>query len=324
MMHFNELNEKAGIIEFDNSEYRNLICKIAKDIKKSTTFNYVLNFDELSDYKFAKYSYDFSNVLSWLSVVDVYYTVDKSKNATFEAQGIKDDEIYSDFIYIIDNGEENLIYTLFHEMCHMYDYSKFKQIWIEDEKYFFEHRNDYDINEYVLSTDVNKLSINDIHNIITESMYYANFTESHAFLENINFEMFEYLNKYNHSFYVLNSIDKIFYKTSKTLYDVYILEQLLNRFLYIDVTKQNMYNAKYSNEIRKAYHDFSTFNKVVKYLYKKLHKIVSHSRALFDYYYNLDSIAKHSYELNEKEKNLFVRSYYSEISKRRHFPDELK
>ncbi|WQJ53772.1 MAG: hypothetical protein [Wendovervirus sonii] len=314
------LNEKAGIIEFDNVAYRNLICQISKDLKKTETFDYTLDFDELNNYKFAKYSYNFTGVLSWISTVDIYYTIDKSGNTPFIAQGIKDDFKYSDFIYIIDNGEENLTYVLFHEMCHLYDYSRFKEIWIEDEKYFFRHCNNYNINDYVLSSNVNDMSIDDIHNVFTESMYYANFTESHAFLENINFEMFEYLNKHNHSFYVFNNINEIFYKTSRTLYSIYILEQLIKRLLYIEDDIKNMYTAKYKNEIKKAYYNFSTFDKIANYLYKKLHKIVSHSRTLFNYYYNLDSIAKQSFELNESEKNLFVRRYHSGINKRRYFP----
>lgn len=59
---------------------------------------------------------------------------------------------------------------------------------MEDVKYRFEHFSDkvYDYNQH---TDVNRLSLEEIHMIITDAMYYSNLTESHAFMESINFEI---------------------------------------------------------------------------------------------------------------------------------------
>ena len=109
---------------------------------------------------------------------------------------------------------------------------------MEDENYFFRRRHKYDINDYKLRDDVNNYSLEDIHNIITESMYYANYTESHAFMENINFEIFEYLNKQRKEFYAFNLIDEFFYASSNTLYGICILEKLLEKLKNISQEKR--------------------------------------------------------------------------------------
>ena len=51
--------------------------------------------------------------------------------------------------------------------------------------------------------------------------------------------------------------------------------------------------------------------------YKKLHKIVSHSRAIFNYYFNLDSKALASYKLDEGLKRNLMRSTDSTVLHRR-------
>ena len=338
------LNEKAGVIEFNNFAYRKQIQQIVKELKNTTLFTEVLNIKQLSNYKFAKFTYDFSNILTWLKTLNVYYTI---TNGEFDAAAMiyNDDEceilpndtdeeveeknkikkvfiknngiIELGTIYIIDNHEENILFVLFHELCHLYDQSKAKKLWMEDENYFFRRRHKYDINEYKLRDDVNNYSLEDIHNIITESMYYANYTESHAFMENINFEIFEYLNKRRKEFYAFNLIDEFFYASSYTLYGIYILEKLLEKLKNISQEKKEKYIKIYSDDINLSYYKFDTFDKVVNYQYKKLHKIVSHSRSLFNYYFNLDSKALESFKLDEELKRNLMRSTDSTVLHRR-------
>ena len=338
------LNEKAGVIEFDNFAYRKQIQQIAKDIKNTTLFTEVLNIEHLSNYKFVKFTYDFSNILTWLKTLNVYYTItdgefdaaamiyndedceilpsdtdekieekNRIKNVFIKNNGV----IELGTIYIIDNHDENILFVLFHELCHLYDQTKAKKLWMEDENYFFRRQHKYDINDYKLRDDVNNYSIEDIHNIITESMYYANYTESHAFMENINFEIFEYLNKRRKEFYAFKLIDEFFYSSSHTLYGIYILEKLLEKLKNISQEKKEKYIKIYSNDINLAYYKFNTFDKVVNYQYKKLHKIVSHSRILFNYYFNLDSEALASFKLDEGLKKNLMRSTDSTVLHRR-------
>lgn len=322
------LNEKAGVIEFDNVLYRKQICQIVKDIKNATQFNDVIELPILEDYKFAKFSYNFSNIVSWLKTLNVYYAI--AENEEFDVAVITDeiDNIFQKdpngnievaTIYIIDNFQENLTFILFHEMCHIYDYCKFKSIWMEDEKYFLGHKDDYDINAYDLLSDVDSFSARDIHNIITASMYYANFTESHAFMENINFEMFEYLNKRKKEFFAFNDKEQFFYRSSKTLYDIYILEKLIGKLRYIDRDKKYAYMNHYASEIKLAYYNFNQFDNMICYIFKKLHKIIAHSRALFNYYFNLDSKAQKIFQLSESLKQVFIRGY---TSSNRRFPSD--
>ena len=142
------LNEKAGVIEFNNFAYRKQIQQIVKDLKNTTLFTEVLNIKQLSNYKFAKFTYDFSNILTWLKTLNVYYTTsdgefdaaamiyndeeckispndtdeeieekNKIKNVFIKNNGV----IELGTIYIIDNHEENILFILFHELCHLYD-----------------------------------------------------------------------------------------------------------------------------------------------------------------------------------------------------------
>lgn len=244
------LNEKAGVIEFDNNLYRKQICQIVKDIKSATQFNDVIDLPILEDYKFAKFSYNFSNIVSWLKTLNVYYAV--AENEEFDAAVITDDidnifqkdsngNIDVATIYIIDNYQENLTFILFHEMCHIYDYSKFKSIWMEDEKYFLGHKDDYDI------------------------------------------------------------------------------ENLIGKLRYIDSNKKRSYMNHYASEIKLAYYNFNQFDKIIYYIFKKLHKIIAHSRALFNYYFNLDSKAQEIFHLNESLKQVFIRGY---TSSNRRFPSD--
>lgn len=149
------LNEKAGVIEFNNFAYRKQIQQIAKDIKNTTLFTEILNIKQLSNYKFAKFTYDFSNILTWLKTLNVYYTItdgefdaaamiynddeceilpndtdeeveekNKIKNVFIKNNGV----IELGTIYIIDNHEENILFILFHELCHLYDQTKAKRL----------------------------------------------------------------------------------------------------------------------------------------------------------------------------------------------------
>lgn len=317
------LNEKYGIIEFDNITYKNKICDISKEIKASDTFDTAIDIDCFSGMLFAKYTYNFENVISWIKSLNVYYT---KTNEYFDAGALTindekyflkgTDSIEFASIYIIDNGQENIMHVLFHEMCHLYDSSKFKQIWMEDEKYFLSHYNNYNINDYTLNTDINKLTLEDIHNIFTEAMYYANFTESHAFMENINFQMFEFLNKFKKEFISYRRPLDFYLKSSTVLRDVYILEYLIGNLRHIEEEKKIRYFELFGNEIRKAYYSFNSFDNVANYVYKKLHKIVNHSMKLFNFYYNLDSEAKRVYKLDESVKNTIARSAHYICRKR--------
>lgn len=321
------LNEKAGVIEFDNFAYRKQIQNIVNEIKTVDVFNEslydVTGNNAFRNYKFVKLTYDFSDILTWLKTLNVYYATSADE---FDAGALTaDDNVFIknngviDFgtIYIIDNGKENLLFVLFHEMCHLYDHSKLKEIWYNDEDYFFRRQHLYDINDYKLRDNMNKYTVDDIHNIITESMYYANYTESHAFMENINFEMFEYLNKRKKEFYAFKELEEFFYGSSHTLYGIYILENLLGKLKNISQEKKETYNNLYLEEINSAYYSFNSFDKVVNYQYRKLHKIISHSRVLFNYYYNLDSVAMQSFNLNEKFKRDLLRGVSSTILHRR-------
>lgn len=200
---------------------------------------------------------------------------------------------------------------MFHELCHLYDHSKFKVIWMDDEEYHLQHNHLYDINDYDLKTDVSTLTIEDIHNIITESMYYANFTESHAFMENINFEIFEYINKNYYNKYC------IFYKASHELYCIYILEQLIGRLKNINEKTQLLYINKYKNDINLSYNSFNSFKSVIQYIYKKLHKIVLHSKVLFKYYSSLSNEEMQTYKLDENMKYIRARSFSHKMKYRR-------
>lgn len=317
-----ELNEKAGVIEFDNVTYRKEICQITRTLKQTTEFNDVLELGNDIVCNVKKHTFDLTS-LSWIDSIDIYYGHDTT--LPFAAFTMADDKLSKDLglfkidsnghislgsIYIQDNDEENLNHVLFHEMCHLYDNSKFKQIWMEDEMYYLKNNAKYNINHYHFNDNIHNYSIEDIHNIITECMRFANFTESHAFMENINFEMFEYLNKFNIRFYHYTDIENIFVRSSGMLYDVYVLEKIIGKIICdIDDSTKTSYMRCYQDEINKAYYGFNSFNKLIRYIYKKLHKIVSHARALFDYYYNLDSVAKHVYELDEMQKSAI-----------RHFP----
>lgn len=172
---------------------------------------------------------------------------------------------------------------------------------MNDLQYYLDNCN-YDITNYNYYDDVSLYSVKDIHNVITECMRFANFTESHAFMENINFEMFEYLNKFNFNFMKFSNTEKIFMRSSAMLFDIYNLEKITGNLRYIDRSIKNEYMNIYQNEIKKAYYGFNSFDKIINYIYVKLHKIVSHARSLFDYYFNLDSNAKQIYELDEKFK----------------------
>ena len=81
--------------------------------------------------------------------------------------------------------------------------------------------------------------------------------------------------------------------------------------------KKEKYIKIYSDDINFAYYKFDTFDKVVNYQYKKLHKIVSHSRAIFNYYFNLDSKALASFKLDEGLKRNLMRSTDSTVLHRR-------
>lgn len=322
------LNEKAGVIEFDNDAYRREIYQIAKTLKQTTEFNDVLDLGNENISNVKKHTFNLTS-LSWIDSIDIYYSHNKS--LPFTAFTIAGDKLANDLglfkidsgehivlgsIYIQDNDEENLSHVLFHEMCHLYDNSKFKQIWMEDEKYYLENNIKYNINQYYFSDDVHKYSIDDIHNIVTECMRFTNFTESHAFIENINFEIFEYLNTHNIKFYHYIDIENMFMKSSKMLYDIYVLEKIVKKILYIDDAIKSSYMLKYQDEINKAYYGFNSFNKLIRYIYKKLHKIVSHARSLFNYYYELNSVAKHIYELDETQKSAIRNFPVYEGSKR--------
>ncbi|WQJ53537.1 MAG: hypothetical protein [Wendovervirus sonii] len=308
-----QLNEKAGVIEFANIGYRKEICQIAKVLKQTTEYNDILYLDNYTIDKVKKYTFNLSS-LTWIDTIYIYYKFDRTK--LFDAMALSNGDIARNLnlfkidsnghikygtIYITDDGTQNLTYVLFHEMCHIYDNSKFKEIWMNDLQYYLDNCN-YDITNYNYYDDVSLYSVKDIHNVITECMRFANFTESHAFMENINFEMFEYLNKFNFNFMKFSNTEKIFMRSSAMLFDIYNLEKITGNLRYIDRSIKNEYMNIYQNEIKKAYYGFNSFDKIINYIYVKLHKIVSHARSLFDYYFNLDSNAKQIYELDEKFK----------------------
>jgi len=146
-------------------------------------------------------------------------------------------------------------------------------------------------------------------------MYYTNYSESHAFMETINFEIYKYLNSGNPKFYKTNDL---FMRSSTTLYNILILEYLINNIQKFDyIKKSDIYN-QYKTDFKKAYHTFNNLDNIIVYMNKKLKKIISHSRVLFNYYYNLNSTAKILFEMNDDAKKLRQISFNS-YNHKRHF-----
>lgn len=315
------LYEKSGVIEFDNFEYRKNIKNIVDDIRQVSKNDLAIEIPYFEDIKFNKLTY--TNIgLSWLDVLNVYVSFSEEFNAgaltdEYAKQNnifvIDDGHIKIATIFVIDNGKENILTILFHEIAHLYDETKNKQMWWNDEIYFLTHQG-YDVNSFGLHTDVNTISFDQLFNIVIESMYYANFSESHAFMENINFEIYETLNKHNRAFYS-NDIDYVFIKSCKCLYNYHILDKLVEDMMKMDNDRKYAFYKMFQEEFSKAYYNMKNMNMLLDYLHKKIHKVISHSRTLFDFYYNLDSVAFRQFSLNEDMKKSLIKSYY--ISDRR-------
>lgn len=178
--------------------------------------------------------------------------------------------------------------------------------------------NNANYNEFDLLRDINSFSNKEIYQIIIKSMDYVNFDESPTFMGNINFEMFEYLNKRKKEFFAYKDKEQFFYHSSKLLYDIYILQKLMDKLRYIDVTRKVSYMKQYGYEINAGHYKFDEFDDIIFYIFKKLHNIIMHTHILFDYHFT-GSMAQKIFQLSESLKQVFIRGY---TSSNRKFPSD--
>jgi len=316
------INEKAGILEFDNEKFHKRMNEISDVLCESSKREVLL--DIIPEGRFAFHSFNDLG-LTWLKQLDIYIDNgaehDDAGALTFDDFfKLQGDVIDKGTIYLVNKDiknvpdykrKERILMTLFHEIKHLYDHSKFRDIYYDDEYYFFDHQT-YDINKYQLDTDVNSLKADDVRVIITECMNYGNFTESHAYMENINFEIYNNVVenvKYNCS----KSDEEIFIHSSLTLYDIIILNHLLEGLLTRDASFLNYCFMKdrdaYSKVVRRYrvidgqrygqyFHDLQS---ILRFYNKKFDKIISHARVLFQYWLEKSSTNRFR-KLNEKAK----------------------
>jgi len=321
MSSYLELLEKNGVFEFENNRLRDYIKYISSNLYdnylKGPLQKYFINVIFL-DYEKIYKNKDFCKIsinnlhVEWIKHLDIYvclseygddaFTFDTKLAEETNFFKINENHIIEKATIIISYSNDIDYYSvLMHELKHLYDRTHFLNIWRGDCNYSLSHRADYDINLFTLDTDASKLSIDEIFCIINESMYYSNFSEQHAFMETINIEIqrfFENKRKFLNPFH---NKEMFFMKSSKELYNVYILEHLIKQIMILnDIKKQDFWNS-YGNELMASYYNFNNFNNILTYIYKKIHKIVNHSRNLFNCYWDKNNI-NDIYDLNENAK----------------------
>lgn len=200
------LNEKYGVIEFNNTQYINKIQKICSYIHNANVQDVIV--PEISKtIKFCRVIEDFSNTVNWLKKLNIYVTSDPNFVLTAHGDSIVtniDDVLLSNyykksksyyfeasiFICISGKSKRQTLEILHHEIAHLFDATHNSNNDGFDIAYSFMNGDPLFIPNRIWSIDdLNNITIKDIHAFLTYCLYYANVSETHAFAETINFQL---------------------------------------------------------------------------------------------------------------------------------------
>lgn len=312
------VNEKFGVMEFENNDFHDLVNLTVQKIQKPSNNKCIIK--EISnDILFDKISINFSGVISWLSVVDIYYSFDYEEVIDlFQGESIVPDQYSGLDKYVdIQNSHINKCsiflainvntkyflkkYTkiILHELGHLYTNKNLKQYHLENKDLIYHYsKNVNDIVEQIETNDIDGLNEDDIWNIFSYVMYYTNLSESHAFAENINFEMLCTLS--NPANYKLNLKYKHIpineynmFKYSSGVLQIYCwLNEILECCDNVDENIKLSFNCKYSNEIKQVYGKSLSYRRLLKRYQKIIHHVLLNSKKLYGYYSNLYDLDK--------------------------------
>lgn len=75
-----------------------------------------------------------------------------------------------------------------------------------------------------------------------------------------------------------------FPRISPELLNIFQYYRLIEKISWLDDESKASYWEQYQHDFKSAYHDFNSMNVVLRYIYKKLLKIVSNGMKLMNYY----------------------------------------
>lgn len=325
------INETYGIAEFGNSNFINKITEAASSLRSESLDKCIIK--EISDnIKFNKITINLRDTTEWIDYLDVYYSFDYNDVCNlFHGESIVVDQ-YRDLKKYIDVSNSHIkrssiflavdlkkpnfikVYSgiILHELGHLYTNKNLKEYHLSNkdlENHFMENVNDY---VERLNVD-NNFSSEDLWNIFTYTMYYANLSESHAFMENINFEMIRTLS--NAAVYRLNLTHK---KIEKTRYNLFVyssgilqiycwLYDLLKACELTNDSIKNEFDNIYHNDIYSIYGKHLSCNKLIKKYQKIIGHILKNSAKLYSYYAELYNVER-TYLM---EKGIFPEKMYN-------------
>lgn len=332
----NELDEKYGVAELNNANYMALVESIIPQlINKSEKEVFE---DLFEDIEFCKLEINFSNCTNWLEKLTIFYNIDnfkelydltkgysivldqyhdkkyniEEKTEIINGKTIKNNYVKNATIFLfIDKNKrkfENFyLKVLYHELGHIYSNRNLKEQQLENNDLLNYFKTN--ISNSIEHIDINNIKIDDIYNIFTYCMYYCNLSESHAFIESINFEMQASLcnpiiYKRNLNFlHIEKTNENMFYYSSSTLQIYYDLNKLLNIIKKISIDKQLEFDEKYKKQFLQIYNKNLTYNKLVLKYQKTIQHILNNSEKLFEYYktlykLNVNFILEHCFAEN--------------------------
>ncbi|WQJ53642.1 MAG: hypothetical protein [Wendovervirus sonii] len=286
------INETYGITEFDNNEFDKAIEGLFNDIFKGKG-----KYIQIYDYDFLEIDLDLKNITTWADTIKILYTNDMQflKNVG-EAIAITENyDIFNNTFYenkgnhlitgtiLVYKSDTLNIGVIYHEIAHLFDSLKIK-INNNDTLYYF-NNFDFDLPDEVIKD----FDIESLHNLIKYSMYHANNSEKHAFIESARFEIIKSLS--NFVFFKRKLIRKgielsnknLMIYSSSTLSDFYWMVYSLKNAIKISDDTKKAYMFKYGNDLKEIYR-ISDYDKLIYKLYKELHHSYINMCKLFNYY----------------------------------------
>lgn len=297
------LNEKYGVIEFENTAYDNLIDKIVKDIKGESIEDVALPL--FSDYGilFAHKEYDFSDAVDWLNKLDVYVS---SNDALVDCLGGNALAVnmgkgpLSDYLKVSDKIERTAIFIyranrsyyffkglIHHELAHVFDFFKGQSGNGKDLE--AAHMN---LNELPDIID-DSSSDEEIRDVLDYCMSYANITEKHAYVETINYDIVRFLTNPGIG-QIISKFTKneCFKKSSVYIDDLSFCLCCLTDILNLDRKRLNEF--KYRNDYEEIFN--MSFFRVVARFKNAISHAYGNTMKLFHWHWENLNINKSLYE----------------------------
>ena len=321
-----DINEKWGITEEFTIDFDNLLNDILSDIKQKNNrcFNLIsppdnkLLFQSEQSLKFFKYIVDDTKI-EWLKNITFYVCNENNEsyimNYGNNAGGfINHKDFYKKTNKILDNisiilvfntdrydySDNSLKSVIKHEITHALDILKNDYINMLDSDCFLENRNyllasDFNIYDYNSKFNFNKITAEEISNIIIYIMYFTNYSEKHALMNNYVKDIENFINRklyfqnYNTDNYIYNYIIK---NASNDTLNILQMNYVVNKLLKnANIETLNEFNKKYMPTIKLIYNNkYKSIKALLKNYQRILNKQLLHLTKWAKYFIKLNNI----------------------------------